>query len=367
MAENRRASRWGRRALVVLAAGWAALTPGSAAAHGRVADGTNYRSVVKDAGAYGLRWEVIGGDSLLSLTNGTSDEVVVLGYDKEPYLRFVPGEGVYENLRSPAVYYNQDRYASTPLPPTADSAASPEWALVGRGASFAWHDHRIHWMSPLLPSSVNTDAGVRSKIFDWTIPIRVGGAPLLAEGQLWWVPAPPWWPTAGLWLLPLLLPVGVAVWRTSPAGTVWRPLGRVAAAVLWCVLALGVARLVDDVAASPPGAGRWPPLVTGLLVTAAAAALATRTWKGHAGGFVALAVAGALVEWRFWADTWVQLRSSEILTDLSPAVRRALVAPAVVVLVPIAVAVLAAAASYRRHLRANPGHLAAKLHLLRGE
>lgn len=363
---NRWALGWRRRALVALAAGWAALTPGVAVAHGTVADGTNYQSVVRDAGAFGLQWEVIGGDSLLSLTNDTGTDVVVLGYDREPYLRFVPGEGVYENLRSPATYYNRDRYASTPLPAAADAEAEPDWTLVGRADHYSWHDHRIHWMSPLLPTSVNADAGVRSKIFDWTIPIEVGGAPLLAEGQLWWVPPPSWVPTASLWLVGLLLPVLVAARRTSPVGTVWRPLGRVAAVLLWTVLALTLVRLVDDMAASPPGGNPWAPFVSGLLVVAVAAGLVTRTWKGHAGGFVALGVAGAMVAWRFWDDTWLQLRSSGLLTTLAPAVRRALVAPGVVVLAPLAVALLGAATNYGRYLRMHPGHLAAKLRLVRG-
>ena len=44
----------------------------------------------------------------LELTNRTRTDIVVLGYDGEPYLRVGP-RGVYENLRSPATYLNRTR------------------------------------------------------------------------------------------------------------------------------------------------------------------------------------------------------------------------------------------------------------------
>ncbi len=90
---------------------------GSAAfAHGGVSDATNYVSRVVEPGAPGLEWKVYGGDSLLQLTNHTGEQVVVEGYEKEPYLKFVPGDGIYENVHSPATYYNSDRYRAGRAP-----------------------------------------------------------------------------------------------------------------------------------------------------------------------------------------------------------------------------------------------------------
>src|SRR5687768_9172145 len=69
----------------------------------------------------GLEVEVVGGDKFLLLRNGTSKQVIVQGYEDEPYLRFRPDRVVEENVRSPSKYANEDRYALTPLPPQADS------------------------------------------------------------------------------------------------------------------------------------------------------------------------------------------------------------------------------------------------------
>ena len=49
------------------------------------------------------------------------------------------------------------------------------------------HDHRIHWMSPgTVPQKV-TDQDVRTKVFDWSVPVQVGDAkPTAITGTLWW-------------------------------------------------------------------------------------------------------------------------------------------------------------------------------------
>ena len=66
--------------------------------------------------AEGLELEVAGGDRFLVLTNGTGKEVVVMGYDDEPYLRFLPNRVVEVNTRAPSKYANEDRYALQPVP-----------------------------------------------------------------------------------------------------------------------------------------------------------------------------------------------------------------------------------------------------------
>ena len=72
------------------------------------------------------------GSSLLR--NETGKQVIVKGYEDEPYLRFLPNQVVEENTRSPSKYANEDRYALTPLPPQANSEAAPKWraGLAGR-------------------------------------------------------------------------------------------------------------------------------------------------------------------------------------------------------------------------------------------
>ena len=136
----------------------------------------------------GLEIQVSGGDRFLLLENGTGKQVLVLGYEDEPYLRFLPNRVVEENVRSPSKYANEDRYALTPLPPQANSGAAPRWRTVSRDGSHRWFDHRIHSMEKGTPPQVK-DEGVRTKIFDWSVPMTVDGAQVRALGTLEWVPA----------------------------------------------------------------------------------------------------------------------------------------------------------------------------------
>jgi len=59
--------------------------------------------------------------------------------------------------------------------------------VVDRTGRFEWHDHRIHWMSPLTPPQVK-DKSKRTLIFDWQVPIRVGAQMGAIDGQLYWTP-----------------------------------------------------------------------------------------------------------------------------------------------------------------------------------
>lgn len=138
--------------------------------------------------ASGLELEVVGGDRFLVLTNGTGKQVVVKGYDDEPYLRFLPNRVVEVNSRSPSKYANEDRYALRPVPPQANSDATPRWQTVSRDGSYRWFDHRIHLMEKGTPPQV-TDEGKRTRIFNWDVPMTVGGQDVKAVGTLDWVPA----------------------------------------------------------------------------------------------------------------------------------------------------------------------------------
>jgi hypothetical protein len=138
--------------------------------------------------ASGLELEVAGGDRFLLMSNGTGKEVVVMGYDDEPYLRFLPSRVVEVNTRSPSKYANEDRYALRPVPPQADSAATPRWEPVSRNGSYRWFDHRIHLMEKGTPPQVK-DEDERTRIFDWNVPMSVGGEQAKAVGTLEWVPA----------------------------------------------------------------------------------------------------------------------------------------------------------------------------------
>ncbi len=135
----------------------------------------------------GLSLEVLEFADRLVLTNHTGKTVTVYGYSGEPYARVQPDGTTEQNVRSPAVYLNTNFYANVTVPPSANASDPPKWVVVDRTGQFEWHDHRIHWMSPVTPPQV-TDEGKRTKIFDWSVPIAVGGQRGTIDGELFWVP-----------------------------------------------------------------------------------------------------------------------------------------------------------------------------------
>ena len=135
----------------------------------------------------GLSVEVLEFADRLLLRNNTGKTVTVYGYSGEPYARLRPGGAAEQNSRSPAVYLNTNFFAQVTVPPSANAAAPPSWTVVDRTGQFEWHDHRIHWMSPVTPPEVK-DTGKRTKIFNWSVPITVGTQHGAINGELFWVP-----------------------------------------------------------------------------------------------------------------------------------------------------------------------------------
>ena len=137
----------------------------------------------------GLTIRVVDGDDALELRNATGLNVMVPGYENEPYLRFLVNGRVEVNANSPAKYLNEERYGGVTIPKNADPKAKPSWQLIAQGGSYTWHEHRVHWMSTNRPPKVEASDGNRlEKVFDWVVPLSVGGDRVKASGTLWWVP-----------------------------------------------------------------------------------------------------------------------------------------------------------------------------------
>jgi hypothetical protein len=129
--------------------------------------------------------EVVGGDAFLELTAEPGTNVLVLGYQSEPYLRFRPDGVVFENQRSPTTYLNRSRYGGT-APAGADPKLPPDWKVVARNGRYAWHDHRAHWMEPDPPRfSVPGD-----QILESSIPLQVDGVDTTVAVTVDWLPRP---------------------------------------------------------------------------------------------------------------------------------------------------------------------------------
>ena len=118
----------------------------------------------------GLTVQVLAGDDQLRLRNDTGRELVVEGYDGEPYLRFRADGGVFRNANSPASYLNEERYGDVTVPVSASKNAQPRWERVASGRQYDWHDHRIHWMSEIDPPKVRAAKDETHHVFDWTVP-----------------------------------------------------------------------------------------------------------------------------------------------------------------------------------------------------
>ena len=75
------------------------------------------------------------------------------------------------------------------MPAGIDSKTSPRWKEVSQTGRFEWHDHRMHWMGAGRSPQVE-DESVRTKVFDYSIPVRVDGREGAIAGTLTWIPTP---------------------------------------------------------------------------------------------------------------------------------------------------------------------------------
>lgn len=162
-----------------------ALAMAATNAHAHGGGGLDYISKVHGA-PNGISVQVLDRDDRLVLRNDSGKTVVIEGYNGEPYARLSPDGTVEVNLNSPAHYLNEDRFADVDLPERADEKTAPAWKRVDGSGSFEWHDHRMHWMGAGRPPAVE-DPERRTKVFDWDVPLRVGGSADSVTGTLTWI------------------------------------------------------------------------------------------------------------------------------------------------------------------------------------
>jgi len=133
--------------------------------------------------------KVVGGDGFLSLKVKPGHDVVVNGYAGGPWLHVRSDGVVEENQLSPATYLNASRYGTKAAPEnvTNDTELNkpPDWKQVATGGEYAWHDHRIHWMSPDDPPG-GTRGHVLPQFDPWKVQLTVDKTQVEAQGQLVW-------------------------------------------------------------------------------------------------------------------------------------------------------------------------------------
>jgi hypothetical protein len=172
----------------------------------------NYRSTITSISPStpGLHLQVLQFSDRLLLRNETGRTVSIAGYEGEPYARVQANGTVEVNTHSPAYYLNQSFYGDVTVPSFASATAAPHWQLVDRTGQFEWHDHRIHWMSPVPPAKVK-DKGKRTLIFDWHVPIAVGASDGTVAGQLFWTPNSSSAPVAAIVVGAVIVVLGLAL------------------------------------------------------------------------------------------------------------------------------------------------------------
>jgi hypothetical protein len=188
--------------LAVLIGAVVVATAAPASAHGVAGiQPTNYLTTIDSLhpDIAGITLKVVDLGTRLQLTNTTAHDVVVLGYDDEPYLRVGP-RGVYRNVRSPATYIDRTlNLANAPAPPkSADPTAPPKWEQIGSGDTVRWHDHNAHYMGTSDPPVVQRDRDHRHVIDEYTVKMRWNGQDVVARGRIVWVPPPSPWPFVGI-------------------------------------------------------------------------------------------------------------------------------------------------------------------------
>ena len=309
-----------RRLTVVLLMGFVLLLP-AAPAMADPAGPTNYRSTIESVEPEldGIAVDILGGDAFLVLSADPGVTVSVEGYDQEPYLRFLPDGTVERNAASPARWLNDARYGArdTAVPPAASADAPPRWEVVATDGTYAWHDHRIHWMSPQTPRQVETDAGSPQPVMDWTLNVEVDQRPVVASGQLVWLPpASPFLPVI-MFLLAVGLGTAVVIRRSGATTGVAAVAGAAAAAV-------GAAMSVD----LPSGAQADTSMLILPAITLLLAALATIIRRRPG---VAPRLLGALagIPTVVWASLQLDAFTAPIVPTALPAtVARSLIAAA---------------------------------------
>lgn len=137
----------------------------------------------------GVEVSVLNRDDRLQLVNRSGQDVMVLGYEEEPYARIKADGTVEVNQNSQALYLNEDRLGRSAGPAGLTKDSPVRWKPLSGTGRFEWHDHRMHWMSESRPPQVE-DENAETHIFDWKVPVTIGGAEGQIAGTLDWVPLP---------------------------------------------------------------------------------------------------------------------------------------------------------------------------------
>ncbi|HWL44371.1 MAG TPA: hypothetical protein VNQ73_15630 [Ilumatobacter sp.] len=272
----------------------------------------------------GVAASIVGGDAFFVLDVDPGIVVTVAGYQGEPYLEFDATGEVRENRQSPTYFASRTK-AGAKVPDDVTASTPPSWTVVAHDGTYAWHDHRTHWMGG-QPTGNRGDVVARGQV-----ALVVDGEPVTVRVETRWLPAASPLPAAAGLLVGVLAAAGYVLARRR--GLIAADLVLGAAAVL--ALGVGLVQYRSVPALTDPSPFGWLLPATALVAAVAAAALDRRA---------ALAALGARLLAGAELVIWGVTRRSGLLAAILPTDapfwldRSATVAVAVVGLATVALA-----------------------------
>ena len=290
---------------------------------------TDYRSEILGVNPNwaGVSVHLLDLGNRVELVNTGPVDVVVLGYQGEPYLR-VGAAGVFENRRSPSVALNKATATGTATPTTtvapagAGALSPPSWRRTGGGHSVRWRDRRTRWEGP-GPAAVKAAPDQTHVVVpQWLIGLRRGNEDASVSGRITYVPGPspvPW------------LAVAAALLAATVAGALVRRWGAALSAALAVIVAVDVVHSFGIAAAS------HDPVLTQIGRVVLGGIVATLGWiigaaaigplqDEREGGMVGAAVAGFLLAAFSGVGDFTTLTRSQVPYAFSASAARAAVA-----------------------------------------
>jgi hypothetical protein len=247
----------------------------------------------------GVEARFVADGSRLELRNDSRRTVEVLGYQGEPMLQVRP-DGVWQNVLGPSLYVDN---VGAPVNPAADAHATPQWQRISTRPLARWQDHRALWHGN-PPPQVRADPTRPHRVSTWQVPLHDDIATRYITGTLDWVPPPD---TGVWWAAVLLLAAAVAalglVASAAPSWAERATRAGLAGAAVAVGLATAGYPLLVAVDNAEPEAGSITlavlsqalPLLIGLALTGASAAVLARRPASDFGLALAAACAAVLV------------------------------------------------------------------------
>ena len=154
----------------------------------------------------GVEVDIVGSDTFVRVRS-VGHDVMITGYENEPYMHITTTGDVFVNDGSQTTLINDNRYGNVDTSKFVESP-NPRWRKIGTNGTAMWHDHRVHWMSAKRPAPIDP----MGTVVAWKVPFSVDGVAITTTGTLflrekasvlWWL--------AGF--AALLCAVALSVWR----------------------------------------------------------------------------------------------------------------------------------------------------------